>query len=508
MKMKKEFKHRFIVTLVLLNSLFLFNASFSQDLNQPTKDKKKGNPAHKGNQQGKGRNRIEEFDINKLDGNLVLGCPTDKSIVLNIISTTNAEIFVDYGTSSGKYEFKTKTHKSNSTDPVEIFIENLTRNQRYFYRINTKHSEKQNFTSSPEKSFTTQRDNSSTFTFGVQGDSHPERLGKMFDPELYFTTMKNVSESHPDFYFLMGDDFSIDRLIGNNQVNKKSIENVYCFQRQFLTDIGGNSPLFLVNGNHEQAAKYLIDGTVSNPAVLAANARIKYYPLPSPNNFYSGDNEKIENVGFLKDYYSFEWGNALFIVIDPYWHSESAVDNIAGSKDKKNRNLWDVTLGEDQYQWFKQTLENSQAKFKFVFCHHVLGTGRGGIERAKLFEWGGYNQQGIWEFDKMRPNWKMPIHQLMVQNKVTIFFQGHDHLFAKQELDGVIYQSVPNPADNTYTAFNADAYQSGDTLPNSGFLKIIVSPSDVKVDYIRSFLSKDETGSNKNGVSAYSYKVK
>ncbi|MBK6791105.1 MAG: hypothetical protein IPG80_00890 [Anaerolineales bacterium] len=41
-----------------------------------------------------------------------------------------------------------------------------------------------------------------------------------------------------------------------------------------------------------------------------------------------------------------------------------------------------------QYQWFRQTLETSNAKYKFVFTHHVLGTGRGGIELADTFEWG------------------------------------------------------------------------------------------------------------------------
>jgi len=310
----------------------------------------------------------------------------------------------------------------------------------------------------------------------------------------------------------MGDDFSIEKLINKNQVNQESVDEVYLYQRRYLGIIGASSPPFLVNGNHEQAAKYLLDETPNNPAVLAAKARINYYPLPIPNDFYTGDAEEVEHVGYLRDYYSFEWGNALFVVIDPYWHSNIAVDNAAGdknnTKDKGKKDFWEITLGDSQYQWFKQTLEDSDAKYKFVFCHHVLETGRGGIENAKLYEWGGYNQKGIWEFDKMRPNWEMPIHDVMVKNGVKIFFQGHDHLFAKQELDGVIYQSVPNPDDDTYTAFNQDAYKSGDILPNSGFLNVTVSPEQVKVDYIRSFLTKDETVQNINGNIDFSYTVK
>ena len=36
-------------------------------------------------------------------------------------------------------------------------------------------------------------------------------------------------------------------------------------------------------------------------------------------------------------------------------------------------------------------------------------------------------------------------HQLLVDNNVTAFFHGHDHLFARQELNGVVYQACPQP---------------------------------------------------------------
>jgi len=34
----------------------------------------------------------------------------------------------------------------------------------------------------------------------------------------------------------------------------------------------------------------------------------------------------------------------------------------------------------------------------------------------------------------------------MADHQVTIFFHGHDHFFAKQQQDSVIYQLVPSPA--------------------------------------------------------------
>ncbi len=95
----------------------------------------------------------------------------------------------------------------------------------------------------------------------------------------------------------------------------------------------------------------------------------------------------------------------------------------------------------------------------------------------------------------------------MVENGVTIFFQAHDHLFARQELDGVVYQSVPNPADDLYNVYNRQAYRSGDVLPNSGYLNVTVSPESVEVDYIRSYLPEHEVDGRRHGEVAYSYTV-
>ncbi len=123
------------------------------------------------------------------------------------------------------------------------------------------------------------------------------------------------------------------------------------------------------------------------------------------------------------------------------------------------------------------------------------GTGRGGIELADTFEWGDAANLAS------PPRLGKTIQQIMVDNHVTIFFQGHDHIFVKQELDGVIYQSLPEPANPFYSWENADAYLSGDKFPNSGRVRVSVSATEVTVEYVRSYLDKpDEV--------AFSYTVK
>lgn len=442
-------------------------------------------------------------------GTLILGNPTAVSITLSLLTSNNGETYVQYGKTSLNYSWHTGIIVFQKDVPAAVDLANLDKDTQYFYRVCYRISGEADFTAGVESAFHTQRSAGDTFSFGLQADSHPERLNKMFNPDLYKLTLNNVKAAAPDFYLSLGDDFSIDSLITKNQLSQQSVNAIYANQRNFLGIVGASSPVFLVNGNHEEAAQYLLDGTPNNAAVYAVNARNQYFPLPAPSQFYSGDTETVPFVGLPRDYYSWTWGDALFVVIDFYWHSSVPVDNVVGSDNgAKNRNMWDVTLGDTQYRWFEQTLAASNAKYKFVFTHHVLGTGRGGIEEAGQFEWGGTNQQGFWEFDKMRPGWDLPIQQLMSKYGVTIYFQGHDHLFAQQELDGVVYQEVPIPADPTYTTFNSDAYRSGKILPNSGFLSVTVSPDQVKVDYIRAFMHKDQNASQVNGQIAYSYVVK
>ena len=453
----------------------------------------------------------------------ILGRPTDRSIAMSVLAPNEIEAFVEYGVSPGRYTVTTAPKQSGAGQPFEIEIKGLKPNTRYYYRLRSRHPGATDYLEGTEYSFHTQRPPDSTFTFALQGDSHPDRPGKMYDSDLYLLTMSNVSRDQPDFYVTLGDDFSIDRLINHNTLSQSNVDRVYAHQRTFLGIVGRSSPLFLVNGNHEHGAGHYLDGTPNNPAVLAGRARTRFYPLPAPDAFYSGDPKQVDFVGLLRDYYAWTWGEALFVVMDPYWHSPAPVDSSTrggrrkrssssagrrGRSGRKKRDWWGMSIGDDQYQWLKKTLEQSKARYKFVFAHHVLGRGRGGIEMVDLYEWGGKHRDGTWEFDEKRPGWALPIHQLMVKNGVTIFFQGHDHLFARQERDGVVYQATPNPADATYQAFNRVAYRSGDILPNSGHLRVTVSPQDVRVDYVRSYLPKDETPEHKNGELAFTYTVK
>lgn len=458
--------------------------------------------------------------------NVVLGRPTATSVAASVLADPGTEIYLEYGSAPGVYTRVTPTERATSGYPPVIEVANLAPNTRYYYRARYRAGAETAFQAEPEHSFHTQRASGSTFSFAVQGDSHPERPGNMFNSDLYARNMRNVAAREPDFYIALGDDFSIEGLLDRNQLTQANVDQLYRNQRTFFGILGHSTPVFLVNGNHEQAAAYLLNGRYDTPFGAApgyqARARVGHFPLPAPDGFYSGDTAELPGVGPIRDYYAWEWGDALFVTIDPYWHSPVPVDNGVPGVDKA-ADPWQITMGDEQYAWLKQVLETSRARYKFVFEHHVLGTFRGAAAIAHQYEWGGYNRNGTaYEFTAMRPRWAAPIHQLMDRTGVTIFFGAHDHLFAREQVDGVIYQSVPNPADNTYTAFNADSYsparvslpgarydaRAGVVLPNAGALHVTVSPAQVTVAYVRAVLPGDEAKAGAaNGTVTFSYTV-
>ena len=439
-------------------------------------------------------------------GDVVLASPTADSVIANLYAANQSgAVSVYYGAASGRPDRQTATATLVAGQPLALTLDGLLANTRYYYRVQFTAAPGSPSVASPEQAFQTARTPGSAFTFAIQGDSHPERERSEFNAELYQRTLAAAAADAPDFYLTSGDDFSVDTL-DPATIDRAKVEARYSLQRPWLGIVGKRAPLFLVNGNHEQAARYLLDGTANNVAVWAQNARNALYSQPVPGGFYTGNTEQVPFIGLLRNYYAWTWGDALFVVIDPYWSSPVAVDNVFGGGAKRG-SLWDVTHGDAQYAWLKATLEKSTARYKFVFAHHVMGTGRGGVELADLWEWGGRNAGGAFEFASQRPSWPVPIHQLMVANKVTVFFQGHDHIWVRQQRDGVTYQTLPEPADPNYLLRNADAYASGDKFPGAGYTRVSVGPAGVKVDYVRMYLPADEGPGRVSGSVAFSYSL-
>lgn len=288
-----------------------------------------------------------------------------------------------------------------------------------------------------------------SFIFAVQADPH---MDEQSDANVYKQTLQNIVSAKPSFLVDLGDTFMIDKLPVKNETN---IVGRFTLMKGFF-DLLGTIPLYLVIGNH--------DGEAGWDSLNTKSYRTKYFPEET----------------YDKNYYSFETNNNLFVMLDPYTYTTQ----------KPNTNGWGWTLGKTQFDWLKKIIEKSTALHKFVFIHQLVGgdnQGRGGIEFAKLYEWGGNNLDGSYGFDINRAGWGKPIHQLFVDNNVDVVFKGHDHFYAKQELDGIIYQTLPQPShpgDKINTA-EEYGYLNGKIIGGSGYLKVTTSQSSIKIEFIK-----------------------
>jgi len=430
-------------------------------------------------------------------GSVILGRPTDRSVTLSILTNSTIRARVDYGPAAEPARQRTDAFDLKSGEPRDMVLDGLARDTAYGYRVLDADTGAPLLPAGGDGAFHTCRPPGSTFTFAIQADSH---LDEFTDLDLYHAGLTNVLAGKPDFLIDLGDTFMTGK-----HPNRESAARQYAAQRYWLGLAGQSAPVFLALGNHDGEEAFRPGAAAENGlAVWACRLRKSLFPNPEPSAFYSGNTAPHPFAGALQDYYAWEWGDALFVVLDPYWSSGWT---------RGGREPWNMSLGKAQYDWLVRVLRASTAKFKFVFIHQLVGGldagARGGAEAAKLYEWGGLNTQGHDEFAARRPGWEGPVHRVLVESGVQIVFHGHDHFFARQALDGVVYQLVPQPAHRDSRKHQAAeyGYQQGDFMPNSGHLRVTVSPVQAAVEYIRTPTARAPRQDVRSGKAAFRYEI-
>ena len=491
-KLAKKLRRSFGAILIF-GGVVMMPLAFAQQ--NPAGEKKRSSGG-----EGKGGGRMPTLafrtDVPAHLVDVILGRPTNDSVTASVLSYEGFEGYVTFGSNVESLTHETPHQEFLENIPAEIALTGLQANTRYVYQLHTRSKGSEKFHVSAEGAFRTARAAGSAFVFTVQADPH---LDFGIDLEIYKKSLANVLKSQPDFQVDLGDTFMTDK-----RTDYRDALPQYIAQRYYFGLTGKSVPLFLVLGNHDGEKP---DKNGGEDMALWSNAqRKKYFPNPEPNAFYSGNVASHPRAGLLQDYYAFEWGDALFVMLDPYWF---------GREPGRDGDNWSRTLGREQYLWLQRTLKTSRTKFTFIFTHNLVGgetrEGRGGSEAAAYFEWGGRDLDGRDSFAKNRPDWAAPIHQLLMERHGgVVVFHGHDHLYAQQEKDGVIYQLVPQPGHSRFDNIRSAeeyGYKSGVIQGASGMLRISVSPEKSLVEYVRAYPDSAEDESRHTGVVTHRYTV-
>jgi len=468
----------------------------------------------------------------------MLGRPTDSSVAINIVVSEPAVLYAEYGPGPDVYNEMSDSldvaFDVNSVNSAEIILKGLSPGTTYHYRVMCRGNDRRGYREVARGRFRTLRPPLERFAFTIQADTHLNSLlrsASVKKARLYSLVLENVLADEPDFHMDMGDFAGTEWYIGGKAATVNAALERYLLQRLFLGRISPWVPFYLVIGNHEGEQGWRRGREGDSLEVVGTLARKALIPNPYPDGFYTGSIEETDCCGLRENYYAWEWGDALFVVLDPFWYTMSMPHRTGGYESSDD--AWDWTLGLDQYNWLYETLRGSDATWKFVFSHHVTGGyryrgdtiypyGRGGIVVAKYkvagepsFEWGGEDENGIYVFEEKRPGWSAgAVHDLMVAEGVAVFFHGHDHVYVYETLDGIVYQACPQPANHAYSdGFYQPEVYRGIKVNNSGHIRVSVSPDSIRVEYVRAVLPEDEPLIEdgvevRNGEVSHSYTLK
>jgi hypothetical protein len=415
--------------------------------------------------------------VHPADGILVR--PEAHSATLSVLEYSAAEGYVEYGPVNAPPTHRLPVRPFTAGTPAALKLDGLPADSACVYRFYDRAAADRPFVPRLTGSFHTARASGEAFRFTLTADAH---LDEHTSPEVYAATLADIRTEQPDFHIDLGNLFMTDK-----HATRAEAARQYLAQRYYLGLIGTTVPVLLALGVHDGESSRYDDGTANCLAVWSGRWRMACFPDPVPDEFYSGNASRHPLLGWLQDYYSWTWGDALFVVLDPYRYSTHSRGKGDG---------WDWSLGTDQYRWLAQTLAGSQARFKFVLLHNLLAgdqASRGGVEIARFNEWGGKNSDGSDGFAAHRPGWDLPVHELLRRERVTAVFRAHDNFYARQQLDGILYLMVPQPSfagDDRIRDLKNYGYVSGVFRGNSGHVLVSVGTDGVTVDYVRSGSTK------------------
>jgi predicted phosphodiesterase len=403
--------------------------------------------------------------------NVWLCRPGAESVTVSVLAWEEMDAFIEYGDG-----LKTAEVKLKAGLPQNIVLGGLKPDTSYNYRLTFRRAGGE-AVQDVTRSFHMQRKAGQSFSFVMQADSH---LDNNTDVRVYQQTLANMLADKPDFMIDLGDTTMVDKF---GKFFRRS-ESQYKAQRYYMGRIAHSVPIFMVLGNHDGER-----GSDPEMSEWSLGMRHTYFPNPTDGN------DK-------HSYFAFEWGNALFIGLDPFWATT-----------QRGASGWDMTLGDAQYRWLTKTLTSSKAAMRFVFIHHLVGglgrDVRGGAKPAAYMEWGGKNADGSEGFQEHRTGWEMPLHPLFVKHGVNIVFHGHDHLFVKEELDGIIYQEVPQPGHPSGGTRSAEEYGYGGViLGSAGHVRVTVNENQAKVDYVRSIVPGVTRSNLENDAVEHGYMIR
>ena len=373
---------------------------------------------------------------------------------------------------------------------IELNLVDLQPNAHYYYL--TQYEQGGVWYNLEPAEFSTQKTAGNSFVFCMISDGHWGRSTCGYEGATgeSWNGLQCVNQIVADGPY----DFCID---GGDQAavgpsaDPQTIQDKYIGYRQVMAPVFARMHTYFVLGNHEREAGYYRRGRPAGeePGFADNNlgpeqyqqkwgteTRLTFIPNPCGTTYPQGgegapgyDTAAEWGAGsdpwndgtstHLQNFYAWTWGDALFIVLDPFRYS------LVDSYDRPTSPT-DYRLGPTQLQWVADTLADSEQVWKFVISHHQVGGGLIDGDGDPIVEGEGiaYGRGSAVEADRPGTD-QAVLHQLMVDHGVQFFLYGHEHAFAHSVKDGVNYILCAKPTNlHTWLAAQGMRDSYGDLL--------------------------------------------
>ena len=352
---------------------------------------------------------------------------TDTSIIVRWRTNIATPSTIDYGPSVTSLN-QTQTHATSSTEHA-LFIDDLTAATKYFYQISTA-TDTIVFPSSSLYFKTYPAPNTAPpLTAWILGDCGTGNNDARNVRNAYYDY---IGAGHTDMMLFLGDNAYTDGLDSEYQV--ALFENMYGEKLK-------NTVAWACLGNH--------DGHSAN-----SNAQTgPYYDIFT----FPKQGECGGTPSGTEAYYSFDYGNIHFIVLDSY---------------ETNR-----AVGGAMYNWCEDDLQNTDAYWIVAFWHHPP------------YSKGSHDSDAATELKQMRENF-LPLFE---DYGVDLVLAGHSHSYERSFLLNGHYglstsfnlatHTVGVTGDGSGQIQNSGAYYKAPTGPENGVGAVyITAGSSGKID--------------------------
>jgi hypothetical protein len=447
-------------------------------------------------------------------GRELLCRPKPYSVEVNIIPREDADAYVEWGTDGITFPNATAPALIPGGAAHEFEITGLASDSRYYYRLVCRPQGDPTYETGPTRTFLSLPTAGGDARICVTADIHVTNttaLGLQTHLDLLRTSLDYMPTHAAEGYHMWLDLGDLVVLRPQRTVfDIEDTEQRYMQAREWIESIAHSLPFVFTRGNHEEVAGWDYDGTPDNVTVWSGINLVKYFPPPFPDEFYSGNTEVFPHIGLTGDYFSMRVGDVTLRGLDPYLYSTTRPHN-AHNQTGGSKNCWDWELGDQQYLWLHDDLVQSPGVYNVASLHHLSSCydrpgdwyGRGGIEivdyaiqNRPTFEWGGVDSLGVDQMATERPGYIYgPVHDMLVAAGNQVVLKGHDHFYARQQLDGMYYTTLPKPNDTGEHTGDLWGFRFACTYPdpltveqpNSGFLSIVADPDGAAFEYIQTY---------------------